>query len=124
MVNLNVRKNPGVVNEILNYGYRLAFRVPYYTVDGAIEYVFNNIHTGIDGTSYICFVLVRVHVLHVFLDHRSSGRRPTTSKHMRIIKVYNVIEVTYAQNPQARLLRRGVWRPLRGESIHPEARNK
>ena len=47
MDNINVHKNPGVVNEILNHGHRLVFRAPYYAVDGAIEYVFNTIHTGL-----------------------------------------------------------------------------
>ena len=47
MENLNVHKNPAVVNGILNGGHRLVFHVPYYTVDDAIEYVFNTIHTGL-----------------------------------------------------------------------------
>ena len=45
--NLNVHRNPAVVQEILNHGHRLVFRAPYYAVDGAIEYVFNTIHTGL-----------------------------------------------------------------------------
>lgn len=47
MDNLNVHKNPAVVNAILNNGHRFVFRAPYYAVDGAIEYVFNTIHTGL-----------------------------------------------------------------------------
>ena len=47
MDNLNVHKNLAVVNVILNGGHRLVFRAPYYAVDGAIEYVFNTIHTGL-----------------------------------------------------------------------------
>ena len=47
MDNLNVHKNPAVVNLVLNAGHRLVFRAPYYAVDGAIEYVFNTIHTGL-----------------------------------------------------------------------------
>ena len=47
MDNLNVHKNPAVVNVILNGGHRLVFRAPYYAVDGAIEYVSNTIHTGL-----------------------------------------------------------------------------
>ena len=47
MNNLNVHYNPAVVNSILNGGHRLIFRAPYYAVDGAIEYVFNTIHTSL-----------------------------------------------------------------------------
>ena len=42
-----MHRNPAVVQEILNHGHRLVFRAPYYAVDGAIEYVFNTIHTGL-----------------------------------------------------------------------------
>ena len=45
MDNLNVHKNPMVVNLILNAGHRLVFRAPYWAVDGAIEYVFNTLQT-------------------------------------------------------------------------------
>lgn len=45
--NLNVHRNPAVVQEILTHGHRLVFRAPYYAVDGAIEYVFNTIHIGL-----------------------------------------------------------------------------
>ena len=47
MDNLNVHKNHAVVMEIMNQGYRLVFCAPYWEVDGAIEYVFNTIHTGL-----------------------------------------------------------------------------
>ena len=47
MDNLNVHKNPAVVNLILNAGHWLVFWVLYYAVDGAIEYAFNTIHTGL-----------------------------------------------------------------------------
>ena len=45
MDNLNVHKNPLVVNEILLRGHKVVFRAPYWAVDGAIEYVFNTTHT-------------------------------------------------------------------------------
>jgi hypothetical protein len=47
MDNLNVHKNPLVVQEILQSGHRLVFRAPYWSVDGAIEYVFCTVHTGL-----------------------------------------------------------------------------
>ena len=47
MDNLNVHKNAAVVNMITNRGHRLVFRAPYWSVDGAIEYVFNTVHTGL-----------------------------------------------------------------------------
>ena len=45
MDNLNVHKNPRVVAMIAAEGHGLVFRAPYWPVDGAIEYVFNTIHT-------------------------------------------------------------------------------
>ena len=41
--NLTAHHNPAVVWAILAAGHRIAFRAPYYPVDGAIEYVFNSI---------------------------------------------------------------------------------
>ena len=43
MDNLNSHTNVGVVALIYAYGHRVAFRAPYYPVDGAIEYVFNSV---------------------------------------------------------------------------------
>ena len=45
MDNLNVHKNPLVIGLILNGGHQVVFRAPYWAVDGAIEYIFNSIHT-------------------------------------------------------------------------------
>ena len=45
MDNLTVHRNAGVVNEVINRGHRLVYRAPYWCVDGAIEYVFNTVHT-------------------------------------------------------------------------------
>ena len=45
MDNLSVHRNAGVVNEVINCGHRLVYRAPYRCVDGAIEYVFNTVHT-------------------------------------------------------------------------------
>ena len=47
MDHLNVHHNPGVIQEILNGGHRLIFQAPYWAVNGAIEYGFNTIHTGL-----------------------------------------------------------------------------
>ena len=43
--NLNIHKNPMIINMIYAAGHRLIFRAPYWSCDGAIEYVFNTIHT-------------------------------------------------------------------------------
>ena len=48
MDNLNVHKNPLVMGLILNGGHRVVYRAPYWSVDGAIEYVFNTIHTMVE----------------------------------------------------------------------------
>ena len=45
MDNLNVHKNPLILNAIHNAGHRYVFRSPYWPVDGAVEYVFNTIQT-------------------------------------------------------------------------------
>lgn len=45
MDNLNVHKNPMILNMIENAGHRIVFRAPYWSCDGPIEYVFNTIHT-------------------------------------------------------------------------------
>ena len=45
MDNLNIHKHPVVLNLIENAGHRIVFRAPYWSCDGAIEYVFNTIHT-------------------------------------------------------------------------------
>ena len=47
MNNLNVHKNPVVVNHVLNARHQLVFQTPYYTVDDVIENIFNTIHTGL-----------------------------------------------------------------------------
>jgi transposase len=45
MDNLNVHKNPVVEDLIESAGHSVIYRAPYWSVDGAIEYVFNTIHT-------------------------------------------------------------------------------
>ena len=43
MDNLIAHKNPVILQLIYAWGHRIAFRAPYYPVDGAIEYVFNTL---------------------------------------------------------------------------------
>ena len=45
MDNLNIHKHPVVIQLIEEAGHRIVFRAPYWSCDGAIEYVFNTIHT-------------------------------------------------------------------------------
>jgi hypothetical protein len=47
--NLNIHHNPIIVETILQAGHRLAFRAPYYPVDGPIEYVFNTIECSLQN---------------------------------------------------------------------------
>ena len=44
MDNLNIHKHPIILNMIAAAGHRVVFRAPYWSCDGAIEYVFNTIH--------------------------------------------------------------------------------
>jgi transposase len=45
MDNLNFHKHTIILNLIHNAGYRVIFRAPYWSCDGAIEYAFNTIQT-------------------------------------------------------------------------------
>jgi hypothetical protein len=47
MDNLNIHKNPIILNLIMGAGHRYVFRAPYWAVDGAIEYIFNTIHSNL-----------------------------------------------------------------------------
>ena len=47
MDNLAAHKNEAVVALIHGYGHGVAYRAPYYAVDGAIEYVFNTLQTSL-----------------------------------------------------------------------------
>ena len=49
MDNLNLHKHPIVLNLIADAGHRVVFRAPYWSCDGSIEYVFNTIHTILEG---------------------------------------------------------------------------
>lgn len=44
MDNLNIHKHPAVLDLIDDAGHKIVFRAPYWSCDGAIEYVFNTIH--------------------------------------------------------------------------------
>lgn len=45
MDNLNIHKNPLIISMIEDAGRRVVYRAPYWSCDGAIEYVFNTLHT-------------------------------------------------------------------------------
>lgn len=44
----NIHKHPAILEEIESSGHRVVYRDPYWSCDGAIEYVFNAIHTYIE----------------------------------------------------------------------------
>jgi hypothetical protein len=48
MDNLNIHKHFIIRNSIANAGHRIVYRAPYWSCDGAIEYVFNTIHTELE----------------------------------------------------------------------------
>lgn len=48
MDNLNIHKNRIILALIRNARYKVVFRAPYWSCDGAIEYVFNTIHTHLE----------------------------------------------------------------------------
>jgi hypothetical protein len=45
MDNLNIHRHPAVLHLIADRGHRVVFRAPYWSCDGAIEYVFNTLQT-------------------------------------------------------------------------------
>lgn len=45
MDNLNVHRSTIVITMILDAGHQIIFRAPYWPADGAVEYVFNSIHS-------------------------------------------------------------------------------
>ncbi len=45
MDNLNVHHNPMILQLIRDTGHQYVFQAPYWSCDGAIEYVFNTIHS-------------------------------------------------------------------------------
>jgi hypothetical protein len=48
MDNLNIHRHNLILNMIRDAGFRVVFRAPYWSYDGAIEYVFNTIHTYLE----------------------------------------------------------------------------
>lgn len=48
MDNLNLHKHFIILDLIEEAGHRIVFRAPYWSCDGAIEYVFNTIHTFLE----------------------------------------------------------------------------
>jgi transposase len=53
MDNLYVHHNPLIAQMIFAKGHRLAFRAPYYPVDGPIEYVFNTLQQALTRRLYL-----------------------------------------------------------------------
>jgi hypothetical protein len=47
MNNLNLHKHPMIINMIQSRGHRVVYRAPYWSCDGAIEYVFNTLQTNL-----------------------------------------------------------------------------
>jgi transposase len=45
MDNLNIHKHFIIRDLIAHAGHKIVYRAPYWSCDGAIEYVFNTIHT-------------------------------------------------------------------------------
>jgi hypothetical protein len=45
MDNLNIHCHPAMLHLIADRGHRVVFRAPYWSCDGAIEYVFNTLQT-------------------------------------------------------------------------------
>ena len=53
MDNLNIHKNPIITDLIEGAGHRVVYRAPYWSCDGAVEYVFNTIHTSLQMSNEI-----------------------------------------------------------------------
>lgn len=51
MDNLNIHTDPMIRLMIEDAGHSLAYRAPYWSCDGSIEYVFNTLHTQLEKAS-------------------------------------------------------------------------
>ena len=52
MDNLNIHKHPVILDLIHGRNHRVIFRAPYWSCDGAIEYVFNTLQTRLQMDVY------------------------------------------------------------------------
>ena len=80
MDNLNVHKNALVMELIIDGGHRVVYRAPYWEVDGAIDYVFNTVHTLIevlfnhiqnidDLILVVDYIVSRLHSFCLYFEH-------------------------------------------------------
>jgi hypothetical protein len=77
MDNLNIHKHQVILDLIRDRGHRIVFRAPYWSCDGAIEYVFNTIHTHLemDNGTHMVDVQSLVNRINLIIGSIPSFRR-------------------------------------------------
>jgi hypothetical protein len=67
MDNLNLHRHPVTTNLIYASGHRMVFQVPYWSCDGAIEYVFNTLQAHlqmeINGVDNVFQLVNKINVI-------------------------------------------------------------
>jgi hypothetical protein len=76
MDNLNIHKHSVILNLIHGRNHRVIFRAPYWSCDGAIEYIFNTIQTKLQMDVYgIDTVFDMVNKIHTIVGQMPSFKR-------------------------------------------------
>ncbi len=67
MDNLNLHKHPMTITLVYLHGHRVVFWAPYWSCDGAIEYIFNTLQTElqmeINGLDSVFQLVHRINVI-------------------------------------------------------------
>ena len=73
MDNLNLHKHPMIINMIHSRGHRVVYRAPYWSCDGAIEYVFNTIQTNlqvdVNGVGSVYQLVNKINTIIAHMPH-------------------------------------------------------
>ena len=76
MDNLNIHKHPVILNLIHGRNHRVIFWAPYWSCDGAIEYIFNTIQTKLQMDVYgVDTVFNMVNKIHTIVGEMPSFKR-------------------------------------------------
>ncbi len=76
MDNLNIHEHPVILNLIHGRNHRVIFRAPYWSCDGAIEYILNTIQTKLQMDVYgVDTVFDLVNKIHTIVWEMPSFKR-------------------------------------------------
>ena len=70
---LNLHKHPMIINMIHSRGHRVVYRAPYWSCDGAIEYVFNTLQTNlqvdVNGVGTVYQLVNKINTIIAHMPH-------------------------------------------------------